>query len=128
MEGSGSVGEGSRSLWRNFRWREGGMGLWVCGESLGSFEGLGFGEESWELRRRLDGEKVTVAEILGDGVGGFGREGFGVEEEGEGEEGFDGVLDLGAKKREITCCFCLPITAVEVAVVEVRANYKWRVC
>ena len=112
------------------------MGFWVWGESLGSFEGLGFGEESWELRRRLEGEKVTVAEILGGGVGGFRREGFASgfeEEEGEEVEGFNGVLDLGAKKREITCCFCLPIMVMMVVVVvmveeeEVRANYKGRV-
>lgn len=100
---------------------------------MGSFEGLGFGEESWELRRRLEGEKVTVAEILGGGVGGFRREGsaFAFEEEGEEVEGFNGVLDLGAKKREITCCFCLPIMVVVVMVEEeeeeVRANYKGRV-
>jgi hypothetical protein len=127
VEGSGGVGEGSRSLWRNFWWREGlgsgGMGLWVWGESLGSFGGLGFGEESWEERRRLEGEKVTVAEILGAGVGGFGREGCGVEE-GEGEgEGFDGVLGFEAKKRDITCCFCLPMTVVVVVVVEEKPNY-----
>lgn len=29
------------------------------------------GEMSWEVRRRLDGEKLTVAEIFGGGVGGF---------------------------------------------------------
>ena len=111
------------------------MGFWVWGESLGSFEGLGYGEESRELRRRLEGEKVTVAEILGGGVGGFRREGSASgfeEEEGEEVEGFNGVLDLGAKKREITCCFCLPIMVMMVVVVmveeeEVRANYKGRV-
>lgn len=108
------------------------MGFWVWGESLGSFEGLGFEEESWELRRRLEGEKVTVAEILGGGVGGFRREGSASgfeEEEGEEVEGFNGVLDLGAKKREITCCFCLPIMVVVVVMEEeeVRANYKGRV-
>lgn len=107
------------------------MGFWVWGESLGSFEGLGFGEESWELRRRLEGEKVTVAEILGGGVGGFRREGSASAFEEE-VEGFNGVLDLGAKKREITCCFCLPIMVMMVVVVmveeeEVRANYKGRV-
>lgn len=75
------------------------MALWVWGESLGSFEGLEFGEESREVRRRLEGEKVTVAEIFGGGV----------EEEDEGGAGLDGILDLGAKKRDITCCFCLPI-------------------
>ena len=106
------------------------MGFWVWGESLGSFEGLGFEEESWELRRRLEGEKVTVAEILGGGVGGFRREGSA--SAFEEVEGFNGVLDLGAKKREITCCFCLPIMVMMVVVEmveeeEVRANYKGRV-
>lgn len=92
---------------------------------MGSFEGLEFGEESWEVRSRLEGEKETVAEILGGGVDGFGREGCGTEEkqeeEGEGEA-FEGVLVLGAKKRDITCCFCLPIVTVvmDVVVVEVR--------
>lgn len=52
---------------------------------------------------------MTVAEILGGGVGGFGRE--------EDESFADGVLDLGAKKREITCCFCFPILVVVVVVV-----------
>ncbi|MFS7936768.1 hypothetical protein Hanom_Chr05g00419621 [Helianthus anomalus] len=50
----------------------------------------------WEVRRRLRGEKVTVAEILGDVDGGG---------DGGGEEG----LGFGAKKREMTCCFCFPI-------------------
>lgn len=68
------------------------MGLWVWGESLGVLEGL-VGEMKWELRARLAGEKLTVVEILGGGVG----------------VGFDGVLGVGAKNREITACFCLPI-------------------
>lgn len=77
------------------------MALWVWGESLGSFEGLEFEEESREVRRRLEGEKVTVAEIFGGGVE--------EEDEKEGGEGLDGILGLEAKKRDITCCFCLPI-------------------
>lgn len=56
-------------------------------------------EMNWELRARLAGEKLTVVEIFG---GGGGEEGV----------GFDGVLGFGAKKREITCCFCLPIVIV----------------
>lgn len=56
--------------------------------------------------RRFAGEKVTVVVILGVGVGGEGEETVfeGVVPEAE-------VLDLGAKKREITCCFCFPIAA-----------------
>jgi hypothetical protein len=87
---------------------------------LGSFEDLGFGEESWEERRRLEGEKVTVAEILGGGVGGFGREGREVEEGGGKGEGFGGALGFEAKKRDITCCFCLPMTVVVLVVVEAK--------
>lgn len=46
-----------------------------------------------------------MAEILGGGVGGFGRE--------EGDKSVsDEVLDLGAKKREITCCFCFPMLTI----------------
>lgn len=96
-----------------------GIGLWVWGDSLGFCEGLSgedslgvlegveVGEVRLELRRRLDGEKVTVAEIFGGGVGGFGSNGDcdGEEVEGEG----DGIWGLGAKKREITCCFCFPM-------------------
>lgn len=41
----------------------------MWGESLGVLEG--FWGVSWEARRRLAGEKVTVAVILGGGVGGF---------------------------------------------------------
>lgn len=85
--------EGSRNLLRKRWWREEGeLGLWL----LWSLGCLGGGVVKWEVRRRLEGEKVTVAEILGMGVG-----------EEEEEEG--GVLGLGAKKREITCCFCFPI-------------------
>ena len=73
----------------------------MWGDNLGILEGLGFGEVSWEVRRRLEGEKVTVAEILWGGVGGFGSEDC----DGEGE----GVSGLGAKKREMTCCFCFPM-------------------
>lgn len=46
-----------------------GGGMWVWEERLG-FSLLG-GEVSREVRRRLEGEKETVAEILGGGVGGF---------------------------------------------------------
>lgn len=54
--------------------------------------------------RRLAGEKETVLVILGGGVGGFcGCEGAGVVEE------------VGAKKREMTCCFCFPM-----------AVHRWR--
>lgn len=58
-----------------------------------------------------------MAQIFGGGVWGFGR----VEKcpgccEEEGEDGVaeevaeSWVLDLGAKNREITCCFCFPMT------------------
>lgn len=49
-----------------------------------------------------------MAEILGGGIGGFGRE----EGEGEDDSAADGVLGLGAKKREMTCCFCFPMLVV----------------
>jgi len=58
---------------------------------------------SRDLRRRLEGENVAVAEILG--VGGLER----------GEEGGDGDLALRAKKREITCCFCFPMAILDLA-------------
>lgn len=113
-EGCGMSREGSRSFWRNFWWREGlgeaGIGLWVWGESLGSLGGLGDEEVRWEERRRLEGENVTVAVILGVGVCGSGFKGVGEEEEEE-DGGFRG-LDLGAKKRDMTCCFCFPIAAM----------------
>jgi len=54
--------------------------------------------------RRLEGEKVTVADIFGgenDWVGGAKAE--------EEEEETDGDLGFGAKNREITCCFCFPM-------------------
>ncbi|PQP96164.1 hypothetical protein Pyn_05642 [Prunus yedoensis var. nudiflora] len=74
-EGSGTSDNGSRSFWRNFWWREGlgavGIRLWVWGESLGSVDGLGDEEVRWEERRvRLEGEKLTVAVILGCGLAG----------------------------------------------------------
>lgn len=80
---------------------------------MGSLAGLGEEETArWEERRaRLAGEKATVAVILGGGVGGsLGFDGGdeGGNEEEEGDEG-SGVLGLGAKKREITCCFCFPM-------------------
>lgn len=51
---------------------------------------------------------MTVAEIFG--VGGFGR---GEDGGGEGESVVDeGGLGLGAKKREMTCCFCFPMFVV----------------
>lgn len=94
---------GSRSLLRNFWWRE------ESGEeSLGVLEGEEeVGEVRLELRRRLEGEKVTVAVILGGGVGGFGSNG-----DSDGEVEGEGSLGLGAKKREITCCFCFPMEGV----------------
>ncbi|KAF2320375.1 hypothetical protein GH714_027327 [Hevea brasiliensis] len=76
------------------------------GRILGVRESLGlFGVEvRWAERSfLLAGEKETVAEILGVEAG---------DEEDEGVVGrVDGslVLALGAKKREITCCFCLPM-------------------
>jgi hypothetical protein len=71
----------------------------------------------------LDGEKLTVAEILG--VEGVGR---GEEEGGGGSVVGGGGLGLGAKKREMTCCFCLPIfVVVGVAPVVVDLFAKiWR--
>lgn len=66
--------------------------------------------DTWEEGRRLEGEKVTVVEIFGGGVGGFGSEdGDGDGDDGIEDEDDEGALDLGAKKREITCCFCFPI-------------------
>ena len=86
----------------------------MCGESLGSLGGLGGLEARWEERRRFEGEKVTVAEILGGGVDGFGREeGNDEEDEVLGEvDDDDGALGLGAKKRDMTCCFSFPMVAV----------------
>jgi hypothetical protein len=71
----------------------------------------------------LDGEKLTVAVILG--VEGVGR---GEEEGGGGSVVGGGGLGLGAKKREMTCCFCLPIfVVVGVAPVVVDLFAKiWR--
>lgn len=65
-------------------------------------------EVRWvERSLRFEGEKETVAFTLGDGIGGEGGDG---EDEGfAGGVGVDGVLGLGAKKREMTCCFCFPI-------------------
>lgn len=70
-----------------------------------------------ERRLRFDGEKATVVVIFG-------------EEEDEGAVcGGDGDglvvvgLDLGAKKREIICCFCLPMV-VEVVVEEEEEEVK----
>lgn len=63
------------------------------------------GEEvRWDDRSfLLAGEKETVAEILGLEIGD--------EEDGGAVGGVDEslILGLGAKKREITCCFCLPM-------------------
>lgn len=58
-------------------------------------------EWRWSVLTRLAGEYETVVAILGGGVAGGGFEGC------AGAEG----LGLGAKKREITCCFCFPIAA-----------------
>lgn len=62
---------------------------------------MGEAAARWSERSlRLDGENETVADIFGGGVDDSGT-------------GFDGGEDLGfgAKNREITCCFCLPIVA-----------------
>ncbi|CAL8998156.1 unnamed protein product, partial [Prunus brigantina] len=46
-----------------------GIELWVWGKSLGSLDGLGDEEVRWEERRvHLEGEKLTVAVILGGGL------------------------------------------------------------
>lgn len=66
---------------------------------LGFWEGLS-GERKWVVLRRFEGEKVTVVEILG---------GFWDDCEGSS---FEGDLGLGAKKREIICCFCFPMVMV----------------
>ncbi|CAL2254737.1 unnamed protein product [Prunus armeniaca] len=48
-----------------------GIELWVWGKSLGSLDGLEDEEVRWEERRvHLECEKLTVAMILGGGVGG----------------------------------------------------------
>ena len=61
-------------------------------------------EARWVERSfRFEGEKETVVFTLGDGIGGGGRE------EDERFDGGVGVAGLGAKKREMTCCFCLPM-------------------
>lgn len=52
-----------------------------------------------------EGERETVAEIWGEDLGGAG--GGGEEEEG------DGGSDLGAKKREMVCCFGFPMATKE---------------
>jgi len=70
-------------------------------EGSGSFWSLR-GGLSLDVRRRLEEENVAVAEILG--VGGLGR----------GEEGGE-HLAFGAKKREITCCFCFPMAILDLA-------------
>lgn len=60
-----------------------------------------------ERSLRFEGENDTVVLTEGDGSGGGGTEedkGF---DSGIGAD--DGSLDLGAKNREMTCCFCLPI-------------------
>lgn len=55
---------------------------------------------------------MTVAVILGGGVDEFRRgdcDGGG-DDGGEVEDGEEDGLGLGAKKREIACCFCFPMT------------------
>lgn len=79
------------------------MGLWGEDNNFGILDGLDSGDESCDVLRRLAGEKLTVAAIFGGGVGGFVCD-FEVDVE-EGSGGFD----FGAKKREMTCCFCFPI-------------------
>lgn len=59
--------------------------------------------------RRLEGEKVTVADILGGEKGWVGE----VKAAAEEEEERDGDLGFGAKNREITCCFCFPMKFAE---------------
>lgn len=81
-----------------------GMGLRVWGESLG-FLGV-FGGKRDETTFRFAGENETVAAILGGGVCCGGGSGGGGD---EADEEAVVLLDLGAKKREITCCFCFPI-------------------
>lgn len=71
-------------------------------------------EARWADRSfRFEGENETVVLTLGDEITGGGGGGGG---EGEDDKGFDGggveaagILGLEAKKREITCCFCLPM-------------------
>lgn len=89
----------------------------MCGESFGFLSG----EASREERRRFEGEKETTAAILGSGVDGDG-------EDGEGSDGRGGDLALGAKKRDITCCFCLPISDSGGGTMVSRAfsRPKWR--
>lgn len=53
------------------------------------------------------GQKETTAAIFGGGVDGDGEDGG-----GSGARGGGGVLGLGAKKRDITCCFCLPVISI----------------
>lgn len=74
---------------------------------------------------------MAVAEIFVGGVGGFGGaeySGGDCEEEGDDEE-FEGLADswvfcLGAKKREITCCFCFPMAGVFAGSGECREKYN----
>lgn len=81
-----------------------------------SFNFLG-AEAIWSDKSfRFDGENDTVAEILaGDGDGsefGFGTGKCGEEDEGSADFGDDGVFVLGAKNREIICCFCFPMATI----------------
>lgn len=55
-----------------------------------------------------------MAEILGGGVGGFGR-----------REEDDESVDLGAKKREMTCCFCFPMPVVVAPPCWVAERRMW---
>lgn len=90
------------------------------GDNRGVLEGFLIGDMSWEVRRRLRGEYVTVAEILGGGVDEFGRgdcDGGG-DDGGEVDVVEEDGFGLGAKKREIACCFCFPMT------VAVRRRYR----
>lgn len=62
-----------------------------------------------EEMRRLEGEKVTVADTLAGENGWVGRVMSAAVAEEEEEEERDGNLGFGAKNREITCCFCFPM-------------------
>lgn len=86
-------------------------------ESFGRLEDLGGFEReaSDEEMRRLEGEKVTVADILG------GEKGWAAMADEEEEEE-DGDLGFGAKNREITCCFCFLMRILQTGKIRVTSN------
>lgn len=47
------------------------LGLWGEDNTFWILDGLDSGDDSWDVLRRLAGEKLTVAAIFGGGVGGF---------------------------------------------------------